>query len=92
MIMLSGRNPTKQKKLHHVKEIATRDELETKEITYSWTSNSTSWGMLGQTGASWASWGKLGQVGNQRNYRILTLKKTSWEEEEERKKEEEYRI
>ena len=25
--MLNGRNPTKQKKLHHVKEIATWDEL-----------------------------------------------------------------
>ena len=49
---------------------------------------SLKWGKLGQVGgkfgASWgelgqvpASWGELGQVGNQRNYRILTLKKTS---------------
>ena len=84
--MLSRRNPTKQNKLHQVKEIATWDELETKEITYLWTSNWTSWGKLGQDGASW---GELGQVGNQRNYRILTLKKTS---RERIKKEEEYRI
>ena len=34
---------------------------------------------------------KLGRVGNQRNYRILTLKKTS-PEERKKKKEEEYRI
>ena len=46
---------------------------------------------LGQVGMSWD---ELGRVGNQRNYRILTLKKTSPEErkKEERKKEEEYRI
>ena len=42
----------------------------------------------GKFGQVRASWGELGQVGNQRNYRNLTLKKTSCE----RKKEEEYRI
>ena len=50
---------------------------------------------MGRVGASWgqvgASWGELGQVGNQRNYRILTLKKRL-EKKKERKKEEEYRI
>ena len=68
IITLSGSNPTKQKKLHHVKEIATWDKL----------------------GRVETSWDKLGRVGNQRNYRILTLKKTS--RERRRKKEEEYRI
>ena len=45
---------------------------------------------LGKFGQVRASWGELGQVGNQRNYRILTLKKKS--REERRKKEKEYRI
>ena len=51
----------------------------------------TSWDKLGQVGASWGelgqvgtSWDKLGRVGNQRNYRILTFKKTSREEERRR--------
>ena len=46
----------------------------------------TSWDELRQVGTSWdklgqvgMSWDKLGRVGNQRNYRILTLKKTSGE-------------
>ena len=50
------------------------------------------WGQLGMSGDKLGhvgtNWDKLGWVGNQRNYRILTLKKTSCE----RKKEEEYRI
>ena len=52
--------------------------------------------LLGQVRTSWdqlgpvrTSWDQLGLVRNHRNYRILTLKKTS---PEERKKEEEYRI
>ena len=64
IITLSRRNPTKQKKLHHVKEIATWDKL----------------------GRVETSWDKLGRVGNQRNYRILTLKKTSPERKKERRK------
>ena len=43
--------------------------------------------IMGQVGTSWD---ELGWVGNQRNYRILTLKKPS--RERRRKKEEEYRI
>ena len=41
----------------------------------------TSWDKLGQVGTIWD---KLGRVGNQRNYRILTFKKTSREEERRR--------
>ena len=37
---------------------------------------------IGQVGASW---GKLGQVGNQRNYKILTLKKRLRKEERKKK-------
>ena len=48
----------------------------------------TIWDNLGRVGMSWD---KLGRVGNQRNHRILTLKKPL-ENKEERKKEEEYRI
>ena len=62
--MLSRRNPTKQKKLHHVKEIATWDELETKEITYIHELQirqvGACWGKLGQVGQIGASWDKLG--------------------------------
>ena len=46
---------------------------------------------MGRVGTSWdklrqieTSWDELGQVGNQRNYRILTIKKTSREEERRR--------
>ena len=49
--MLNRRNPTKRKKLHHVKEIATWDKLGRV---------GTSWEELGQAGTSWD---KLGQVG-----------------------------
>ena len=45
----------------------------------------TIWDELGQVGTSW---NELGWVGNQRNYRILTLKKTSGE----RRKKERRRI
>ena len=50
-----------------------------------------SWNKLGGFGTSWdeleqvgTSWDKLKQVGNQRNYRILTLKKPLEKEERRR--------